>query len=127
MTIGWMRTLAVRCSVFAFLVILPYGGSTAAQGRKVAARPEATQQLDEEYTAKIKEHTRDPRILTELVDHLPASATVPTPLKFLAGFQAPRMSLPITRTSKLTSKPSPRRRPGARSSSQSGRARKAAT
>ena len=83
MTIGWMRTLAVRCSVFAFLVILPYGGSTAAQGRKVAAKPEATQQLDEEYTAKIKEHTRDPRILTELVDHLPASATVPTPLKFL--------------------------------------------
>lgn len=41
------------------------------------------QKIDAEYTAKIKEYTQDPRILTELVDHLPASATVPTPLKFL--------------------------------------------
>ncbi len=41
------------------------------------------QKIDEEYTAKIKEHLQDPRITTELVDHLPASATVPTPLKFL--------------------------------------------
>jgi hypothetical protein len=32
---------------------------------------------------KIKEYLQDPRITTELVDHLPASSTVPTPLKFL--------------------------------------------
>ncbi|MDQ6827901.1 MAG: hypothetical protein M3081_03450, partial [Gemmatimonadota bacterium] len=38
---------------------------------------------DPEYTAKIKEFLQDPRITTELVDHLPASSTVPTPLKFL--------------------------------------------
>jgi hypothetical protein len=37
---------------------------------------------DEEYTRLILEHTRDERILTELVDHLPASETVPTPLAF---------------------------------------------
>ena len=43
----------------------------------------AQQANDVEYTAKIKEHLQDPRITTELVDHLPASATVPTPLKFL--------------------------------------------
>jgi hypothetical protein len=42
----------------------------------------AQQRNDEEYTKKIKEYLRDPRITTELVDHLPASATVPTPLKF---------------------------------------------
>ncbi|MEO8451314.1 MAG: M14 family zinc carboxypeptidase [Gemmatimonadota bacterium] len=42
-----------------------------------------TQAIDQEYTQKIKEYLRDPRISTELVDHLPASATVPTPLKFL--------------------------------------------
>ena len=42
----------------------------------------AQQKNDEEYTRKIKETLRDPRISTELVDHLPASATVPTPLKF---------------------------------------------
>ena len=38
---------------------------------------------DEEYTRKIKEYLSDPRFSTELVDHLPASAKVPTPLKFL--------------------------------------------
>jgi hypothetical protein len=50
----------------------------------VAPDPAAAQQqaVDAEYTAKIREHLRDPRITTELVDHLPASATVPTPLKF---------------------------------------------
>ena len=56
-------------------------GSGAPQGKPAA--PAAGQKVDAEYTAKIKEHTQDPRILTELVDHLPASATVPTPLKFL--------------------------------------------
>ena len=55
-------------------------GSGAPQAQAAAA---AAQKIDAEYTAKIKEHTQDPRILTELVDHLPASATVPTPLKFL--------------------------------------------
>jgi hypothetical protein len=42
----------------------------------------AQQPIDSTYTAKIKEHLQDPRITTELVDHLPASSTVPTPLKF---------------------------------------------
>jgi hypothetical protein len=42
----------------------------------------AQQRQDEEYTKKIKEYLQDPRISTELVDHLPASNTVPTPLKF---------------------------------------------
>ncbi len=51
----------------------------AGQARKPAATP---QKIDQEYTAKIKEYTADPRIMTELVDHLPASDTVPTPLKF---------------------------------------------
>jgi hypothetical protein len=41
-----------------------------------------SQRIDQEYTAKIKEYLSDPRISTELVDHLPASSTVPTPLKF---------------------------------------------
>ena len=40
---------------------------------------QAQQRNDEEYTRKIKEYLRDPRISTELVDHLPASNTVPTP------------------------------------------------
>ena len=47
-----------------------------------AASAAAQQPIDSAYTAKIKEHLQDPRITTELVDHLPASSTVPTPLKF---------------------------------------------
>ena len=37
---------------------------------------------DAEYTRKIREYTTDPMFLTELVDHLPASSSVPSPLKF---------------------------------------------
>jgi hypothetical protein len=47
----------------------------------LAAQPVA-QAVDQAYTAKIKEYLQDPRISTELVDHLPASSTVPTPLAF---------------------------------------------
>src|SRR3954463_4448353 len=47
------------------------------------AHAQAAQKQDAEYTAQIKKYLSDPRISTELVDHLPASATVPTPLKFL--------------------------------------------
>ena len=36
---------------------------------------------DAEYTRLIREYTTDPMFMTELVDHLPASATVPTPLE----------------------------------------------
>jgi len=42
----------------------------------------AAQALDEEYTRLIKQYLQDPRVTTELVDHMPASATVPSPLKF---------------------------------------------
>lgn len=42
----------------------------------------AQQAIDEEYTRLIQEHLQDERITTELVDHLPASETVPTPLDF---------------------------------------------
>ena len=41
------------------------------------------EKVDTAYTAKIKEYLQDSRITTELVDHLPASETVPSPLKFL--------------------------------------------
>ena len=47
-----------------------------------AQAPAVQQPIDAAYTAKIREYLRDPRITTELVDHLPASPTVPTPLAF---------------------------------------------
>ncbi|HYW48087.1 MAG TPA: M14 family zinc carboxypeptidase [Bryobacteraceae bacterium] len=43
----------------------------------------AAQKNDDAYTAKIKEYTTEPFFLTELVDHLPASDTVPSPDKVL--------------------------------------------
>src|SRR5580698_7861605 len=43
----------------------------------------AQQKNDEAYTAKIHEYTTEAFLTTELVDHLPASATVPTPEKVL--------------------------------------------
>jgi hypothetical protein len=42
-------------------------------------------QVNADYSAKIKEYTTDPKFLTELVDHLPASAKIPAPDKAL-GF-----------------------------------------
>jgi Zinc carboxypeptidase len=46
-------------------------------------RSASVQANDAEYTAKIKAYTTEPFLTTELVDHLPASATVPTPEKVL--------------------------------------------
>jgi hypothetical protein len=43
----------------------------------------AQQAIDREYTKKILEYTTEKFFLTELVDHLPASDTVPTPEKIL--------------------------------------------
>ena len=78
------RTLRSRFARFAFacalLALVASASNPSAQSRSTAAKP---QKIDEAYTAKIKEYLQDPRISTELVDHLPASDTVPTPLKFL--------------------------------------------
>lgn len=43
----------------------------------------AQQPVDESYTKQIRQFTTDPMFLTELVDHLPASPSIPTPEKFL--------------------------------------------
>src|SRR5271154_7480574 len=44
--------------------------------------PAAAQRIDEEYTKLIKQYLQGSRVTTELVDHMPASDTVPSPLKF---------------------------------------------
>jgi hypothetical protein len=60
----------------------------SAAGKKPAKAPApvpaaAPQRSDEGYTAKIRQYTTEPFFLTELVDHLPASNSVPTPEKVL--------------------------------------------
>src|SRR5207237_7965 len=64
------------------LVILVAFGLPSISGAQTATKA-PPQRMDSAYTAKIREYLQDPRITTELVDHLPASNTVPTPLKFL--------------------------------------------
>nr|MBA3949545.1 hypothetical protein [Acidobacteriota bacterium] len=50
-----------------------------------AAQPAAQSRdrIDDAYTKLIREHSTEKRVMTELVDHLPASSKVPTPLQFL--------------------------------------------
>jgi hypothetical protein len=70
----WNRRIRRSALVFAVLLALP----------AIAA----AQALDAEYTAQIRRHTTEPFFLTPLVDHLPASSTVPTPLQhhgYIAG------------------------------------------
>jgi Zinc carboxypeptidase len=57
-------------------------GQTKASKAK-ATEAAAPQEMDEEYTKLIHEYLNDSRVTTELVDHMPASDTVPSPLKFL--------------------------------------------
>jgi Zinc carboxypeptidase len=75
----WRGPLVRFAFVCWVLSIVGTGSTPSAQ----APQPATKQKLDADYTAKIKELVQDPRISTELVDHLPASDTVPSPLKFL--------------------------------------------
>ena len=79
-----MRPIPSRYVLTAVAVLsLALGAGPAA---RQAAKAPAPQKVDAEYTAKIREALQDPRITTELVDHLPASDTVPSPLKFLGRY-----------------------------------------
>lgn len=78
---------AGRCvaAALVFAGLASHSSIVQAQGTAPKAPPRstatATQKIDAEYTALIKKNLSDSRISTDLVDHLPASATVPTPLK----------------------------------------------
>ena len=74
-------TLGSLCLFGAFLAgYLPAQNKNAKHvAQETAAKPQV---MDEEYTKLIKQYLQDPRITTELVDHMPASDTVPSPLKF---------------------------------------------
>jgi hypothetical protein len=72
------RLLRLVCA----LACTAAAAGAGAAGQSMTSVP-GTQKLDADYTAKIKAATADPRILTELVDHMPASDKVPSPLKVL--------------------------------------------
>jgi len=71
---------AVRCGAIVSLVCL--AGSSLSQLGARSQTTLSTMRIDEEYTRIIRQNLDDSRITTELVDHLPASETVPTPLTF---------------------------------------------
>ena len=64
------------------LLLLSLSVCAAAQKRS-AATSAGPQQIDREYTDSITKNTTDKMFLTEFVDHLPASTTVPSPAKVL--------------------------------------------
>ncbi|HUI53796.1 MAG TPA: M14 family zinc carboxypeptidase [Bryobacteraceae bacterium] len=79
--------LALSAALLALSLVSGIAVAQSKKGAKPAAAPAlpaaaAPQKTDEEYTKLIKEYLQDPRITTELVDHMPASETVPSPLKF---------------------------------------------
>lgn len=76
------RFVCILAAAFALCAQSPATKSTAKKA-PAAAAVAARQQNDEGYTKQILEATTDKQFLTELVDHLPASATVPTPEKVL--------------------------------------------
>src|SRR5262245_2903953 len=77
-----MRSLSAAIGVALIVLSFGYGlaPATVSAQRAGAARP--PQKMDDEYGKLIQQHLQDPRITTELVDHMPASDTVPSPLKF---------------------------------------------
>jgi hypothetical protein len=74
---------AAAAIVATALLTGPIAAQNSTSGEKTSASRATVQKQDEEYTKLIKQYLQDPRITTELVDHMPASATVPSPLKFL--------------------------------------------
>jgi hypothetical protein len=68
-------SLAVLLSAAAFPAV--------AQKAKKVSSPSNKQKIDEAYSQQIRQYTTEPFFLTEIVDHLPASATVPNPEKVL--------------------------------------------
>ncbi len=78
--------MATRLPSAAFTTRALAVGALAASAAASAAGAQPAEPLDSAYTAQIRALTpTDPhwKFSTELVDHLPASAAVPTPLKFL--------------------------------------------
>src|SRR5262245_16806128 len=78
-----MKTRVLGVVALTGLVFVSGLSSPPIAAQSKAAKPTPAQKIDEEYTKLIKQNLQDPRITTELVDHLPASDTVPSPLKFL--------------------------------------------
>ena len=77
-----MKRLLLALTFFLAVYSVTALKNASAEAPSAAQATPAPQKLDDEYTKLIKEYLQDSRITTELVDHMPASDTVPSPLKF---------------------------------------------
>jgi Zinc carboxypeptidase len=81
-TRGFMKRFLLALTFFLAVYSVTALKNASAEAPSPAQTTPAPQKLDDEYTKLIKEYLQDSRITTELVDHMPASDTVPSPLKF---------------------------------------------
>jgi hypothetical protein len=87
-----IRPTTLRTCLLALLTLVGVG--LLAQPAKYARDPR--QAVDEAYTKKIKEYTTAPYFLSPLVDYLPASKTVPTPMALLGDVAGAPGKLPYS-------------------------------
>src|SRR5438445_9311733 len=78
-----MKRLFSLVGLSVLALTIGWGATSRLAAQTRGSKIPTPQRIDEAYTKLIKENLQDPRITTELVDHLPASDTVPSPLKFL--------------------------------------------
>src|SRR5579862_7256202 len=79
----WPGFLTLSLSLLLSMAPLTRAQSKKASGKTATAvSAGGPQKMDVEYTRLIRQYLQDSRITTELVDHMPASDTVPSPLKF---------------------------------------------
>src|SRR5579862_1358218 len=79
----WPGFLTLSLSLLLSIAPLTRAQSKKASGKTATAvSAGAPKKMDVEYTRLIRQYLQDSRITTELVDHMPASDTVPSPLKF---------------------------------------------
>ncbi|MEX2270741.1 MAG: M14 family zinc carboxypeptidase [Vicinamibacterales bacterium] len=77
------RAFSLRPAQAAAAVLFLIALVTTSAAPAARQQTRSAQRIDEAYTKLIREHSTEKRVMTELVDHLPASDSVPTPLKFL--------------------------------------------
>jgi hypothetical protein len=77
----------------------PKNGNRPTETDLANARPgrDPNQPIDEEYTTKIKQYTTETFFLSPLVDYMPASKTVPTPMAVLGDIAGAEGKLPYTK------------------------------
>jgi hypothetical protein len=73
----------IRLQIITTATLVTLACATFIGAQNPSTQPVSPARIDQNYTQKIKEYTTEKFFLTELVDHLPASDTVPSPEKVL--------------------------------------------